>query len=116
ARPQHLVWNEAEYLPSGGRKAGSGVDGLDFSARAAAESECAEPGRVECLPHPHGLAPPTGMEQRRDDSGPGRRGDARVAAPSPPRIHRAGIALLPDPLPQPANPRTTREGKQDHTL
>ena len=85
-RPQHLVRDEDQHLPPGGREAGARVDGIDLSAGASAQGEREEQGRVEHVPHPDGLAASPGVDQRRGDPGSGRRERAGAAPPVSQRV------------------------------
>ena len=92
------------------------IDGLDLSARAAAQSQRQKPGRVELLPHPDGLAAPARVDQRRAGPGSRRRDRARTAPPPAQRLSRLRVALLSHPLPQSARPRTAVESRVDAAL
>ena len=110
-RPQHLVRDEDQHLPPGGRDAGARVDGIDLSAGASAQGEREE--RVEHVPHPDGLAASPSVDQRRRDSGSGRRGRAGTAPPAAQRVLRARVDHAPDPVPRPARARVAVEGLVD---
>src|ERR1035437_6156054 len=71
---------------------------------------------MELLPYPDGLAAAARVDQPGAGAG-SRPGDrAGVAPPPAQRVSGAGIAVLPDPLPQPASSRTAVESRVDTAL